>query len=41
MSTGESCIVVCVALFEAEFNLSAPVVCLAFYNSRPDSYTVT
>jgi hypothetical protein len=38
----ERCIVVCVAaLFKVELNLSASVIRLAFYNSRPGSYTVT
>jgi hypothetical protein len=32
---------VCVALFKAELNLSTLVVHLAFYSSRPGSYTVT
>jgi hypothetical protein len=32
---------VCVAQFKAELNLVAPIVCLAFYSSRPSSYTTT
>jgi hypothetical protein len=38
---GESCIVVCVALFKAELNLVSPVVCLVFYSSRSGCYNVT
>jgi hypothetical protein len=41
MSTGESCIVVCVALFKVELNLVFPVVCPTFYSLRLGSYTVT
>jgi hypothetical protein len=32
---------VCVALFKAKLNLSAPVIRLTFYRSRSGSYTVT
>jgi hypothetical protein len=32
---------VCVAQFKAELKLVAPIICLAFYSSRPSSYTMT
>jgi hypothetical protein len=32
---------VCVALFKVELNLVSPIICPAFYSSRPGSYTVT
>jgi hypothetical protein len=39
--TGDSCIVVHVALLKVELNLVSPVICSIFYSSRPASYTVT